>query len=155
MMGVEARVLKLIEFEPITGHWLWTGNLTPRKRSRRGEGYTTSGGYGRISFKGVVNRAIEAGLVKPGSRAVTAHRYLYWCMFGEIPADPATGQTADLDHDKDFCPGRLHHCCSPQHITAVTSALNRARGVDARRVGSHQSTIFPQAEYEIGVLQRQ
>jgi hypothetical protein len=140
-LGVEEEVLEQIEFEPGSGHWLWTGNCTPLVPE------TGRGGYGRINFKAVVKRAAEYSLCSSAARSVLVHRYLYWCYFGSIPDE------AVIDHDRTKCADRLHHCCSPLHTTAVTIAQNTVRGAYERRWPhkTHQPLFDPEA-FEAGVF---
>lgn len=144
-MGVEEEVLVLVEFEPATGHWLWTGSLTPLGRG--------NGGYGRINFKSVIRRVSEYGLCRPDARSILVHRFMSWAYNGEIPADPDTGQSAVIDHDRTKCPGRPHNCCSPLHTVPVTQRLNTVRGVYERQRPHHaHGSLFDVEAFENGVL---
>jgi hypothetical protein len=75
------------------GCWLWQGYVTPK-------------GYGRVKWKGKVERV---------------HRLVYETLVGEIPHGLVT------DH---LC--RVRRCCNPAHVEPVTIAENTRRGIPGR-----------------------
>lgn len=84
-------------------------------------GWKTSKGYG--------------GITLPGKLKELAHRVAYELANGPIP------DGLQLDH---LC--RNRSCCNPDHLEAVTSSENTARGWAARRE-AHGGQLVPRATH--------
>jgi hypothetical protein len=76
--------------------WLWTRSINIQT------------GYGQFSHH---------------SRLVSAHRYSYELVKGEIP------KGLELDH---LC--RIRHCVNPSHLEAVTRSVNMLRAMPYRKI---------------------
>lgn len=63
---------------------------------------------------------------------VLAHRYVWRTLI-----DPSIERSDWIDH---LC--RVHACCNPTHLEAVTAATNTRRGNDARHILGGQSPLF-------------
>lgn len=65
-------------------------------------------------------------------QGILAHRYVW-----RILIDPGIPRTEWLDH---IC--RVHACCNPTHLEAVTPGINTKRGHDARYILGGQDPLF-------------
>jgi hypothetical protein len=85
-------------------------------------GTTANKGYGTLSVR------------QPdgGSRPVYVHRFMYETVHGPIPDELV------IDH---LC--RVHNCCNPEHLEAVTPQTNSLRGIQ-RQVLIHNSGVCSQ-----------
>jgi hypothetical protein len=99
------RLMRRVVIDPITGCWIWTGQLSKQ-------------GYGAIGIK-----------IGTSNTMIPVHRLSYEINVGPIPP----GMTLDhICHDPSVChSGRLcphRRCCNPNHLKLATGADNARRG---------------------------